>query len=97
MTTHSARPDDTRVHRKFVAKGHDAQLQEAQMNNFQVVVNLMYSETSIRGVIARRDKWTITVTPKEGASYIIYKHAIESVQIIRPVPRLASVEAAEAA
>lgn len=62
--------------KKFVAKGHDAQLQEAQFNNYEVEVALMSGGEPIIGRITKRDKYTITV-----AGLIIYKHAIETIGI----------------
>ena len=71
---------------KFVAKGHDAQLQDAQINKLPTVITLT-SGAVITGTIAKRDKYTITLchTSGESAGYneIFYKHAIEGVLIKR--------------
>lgn len=68
--------------KKFVAKGHDAQLQEAQFGNYEVVVTLMSGGDTIVGQIAKRDKFTITVRELEAKhDCIIYKHAIETIVI----------------
>ena len=73
-------------HRKFVAKGHDAQLMDAQMNALQTTVKLMSGESAI-GIIVKRDKFTITIRYcagiQTGMEEIFYKHAIESVMIVR--------------
>ena len=79
--------DDRPAPRKFVAKGHDSQLQEAQHNKFPVEVLTINGEEIIRGVISRRDKYTITVKLESGRDagkdLIIYKHAIESILVNR--------------
>jgi sRNA-binding regulator protein Hfq len=73
--------------RPFVAKGHDAQLQDAQFSNREIRI-MTISGVETVGKIIRRDKFTITmeVTMGEdtGAHEIFYKHAIESVQIKKP-------------
>lgn len=70
--------------KRFVAKGHDAQLQDAQHGKFPVEVITMGGEM-IKGTIARRDKFTITLTISSGTDagcdMILYKHAIESVLV----------------
>lgn len=75
--------------RKFVAKGHDSQLQEAQNNKFPVTLTLM-SQLIVSGIILKRDKYTITVRYtaglNSGMDEIYYKHAIESVLIDRRAP-----------
>lgn len=70
-------------HKKFVAKGHDAQLMDAQMSHAAVTLNTI-SGATFDGTISRRDKFTITLRDKEGQDEIFYKHAIESVRILRP-------------
>lgn len=73
--------------RKFVAKGHDAQLQDAQFSGREVRVATMGGDL-IFGKIVRRDKFTITLEVTQGtetgALEIIYKHGIESVQVKKP-------------
>ena len=71
--------------RKFVAKGHDAQLQEAQLGQIPVELTMM-SGISHFGIITKRDKFTITLTHSDGGDpdrtgcpEIFYKHAIEGV------------------
>jgi sRNA-binding regulator protein Hfq len=66
-----------------VAKGHDAQLKDAQDNGKPVRVVTMAGDT-VNGNISNRDRYTITV--RNGNVFTIYyKHAIESIQIIEPV------------
>jgi RNA chaperone Hfq len=66
----------------FVAKGHDRDLEHAQMNATPVTLRLMNSD-DVRGVIVRRDKFTVTLRHDEGEFMglegIYYKHGIESV------------------
>ena len=84
---HAPRRDDSERPgpRKFVAKGHDSQLQEAQHNKHPVEVLTLNGEDLIHGTISRRDKYTITLKLSKGndagKDLIIYKHAIESVLI----------------
>lgn len=70
--------------RRFVAKGHDAQLLDAQNNRFPTAITLT-SGLEVFGNIARRDKFTITLHLSRGADkgkdLLIYKHAIESILI----------------
>lgn len=87
-----ARPDQARPEqprKKFVAKGHDSQLQDAQYGKFPVEVTTMGDGTVIHGLITRRDKFTITLRitrgTDEGKELIVYKHAIESVLINKAV------------
>lgn len=72
--------------RPFVAKGHDAQLMEAQHNSLPTTLTTMFGNTFV-GTIVKRDKFTITLRHSEGESAgqdeIFYKHAIESVLIRR--------------
>lgn len=80
------RPEQPR--KKFVAKGHDSQLQDAQYSKAEVRITTM-DGIVYRGTISRRDKYTITVniesigvdTSAAGFDVIIYKHAIESILI----------------
>jgi sRNA-binding regulator protein Hfq len=73
--------------RPFVAKGHDAQLQDAQNSGREIRITTIAGEIAF-GKIARRDKFTITleITQGEdtGAHDIFYKHAIESVRVKNP-------------
>lgn len=87
----TARPSfDTPRKAPFVAKGHDAQLMEAQQNRLPTQLTLM-SGVSFGGIITRRDKFTVTLRHDEvdgsaqrsGMDEIFYKHAIESVLIDR--------------
>lgn len=77
--------------KKFVAKGHDSQLQDAQYNKFPVLVTTMDGGI-IEGTVTRRDKYTITVTLGDRAAHLagkdlmIFKHSIESVLIDRSTP-----------
>lgn len=71
---------------KFVAKGHDAQLQDAQFGKIPVRVTLI-SGSVIRGTVSKRDKFTITINHESGdfagCDEIVYKHAIEGVMLLR--------------
>lgn len=73
-------PQASAPHKKFVAKGHDAQLMDAQMNHLPVSLTTV-SGTTIAGTISKRDKYTITIRSEAGQDEIFYKHAIESVLI----------------
>lgn len=72
---------------KYVAKGHDAQLQQAMYSKSPVKLHLfgMGAPYSATGLITRRDKFTITLAHITGDNYgleeIFYKHAISSVLI----------------
>jgi len=90
MHLHRApRSDDSRGGGKprFVAKGHDAQLQDAQSQGLAVRMRLCNAPDPVEGVITRRDRYTITLRHAAGADTgleeIFYKHAIESV-LIKP-------------
>lgn len=78
--------DGTAGPRKFVAKGHDAQLQEAQYGNLATTLTTL-SGAVITGTIVKRDKFTITLRHSIGKNIgqdeIFYKHAIEGVLITR--------------
>lgn len=69
--------------KRFVAKGHDAQLQDAQHARRVITINTMSGE-SHSGIIARRDKFTVTLETTGGDHEIFYKHAIESIGIGAP-------------
>ena len=74
--------------RKFTPKGHDAQLHEAQNNQIPVRVRLVAGGKDIFGIVTKRDKFTITVRHNQesvdaGCDEILYKHAIESVMLLR--------------
>jgi RNA chaperone Hfq len=88
--------------KKFVAKGHDSQLQDAQHNKHPVEI-MTTSEVTLAGTISRRDKYTITLRLSRGTDagkdLIVYKHAIESVLIDRAAaeaPKSAESEPASA-
>lgn len=66
---------------KFVAKGHDAQLQDAQLGKLLTILTLVSGER-YEGFILKRDKFTITLA-HSGGDEIFYKHAIEGVLIKR--------------
>lgn len=69
---------------KFVAKGHDVQLQDAQYNNIPVKVELISDLPSIEGNVVRRDKYTITVREFDCLNEVlIYKHAIATIVLKR--------------
>lgn len=75
--------------KKFVAKGHDAQLQEAQYNSLPVYLLLLDAPADgwEEGKIVRRDKYTVTFRCATGQfaglDQIVYKHAIAKVVIKR--------------
>lgn len=73
--------------KRFVAKGHDAQLQDAQYQNAEIRVTTIGGDIAF-GRIIRRDKFTITLEitqgSEQGAHEIFYKHGIESLQIKKP-------------
>lgn len=72
--------------KRFVAKGHDAQLQDAQMNGLPVRITCL-SGIVVNGTITRRDKYTVTLqhdaenAADGGEQEIFYKHAIESILV----------------
>lgn len=68
--------------RKFVAKGHDAQLQDAQHNRLDTTLVTLAGDT-FNGTVIKRDKFTITLRLDSGEETIFYKHAIESITIKR--------------
>jgi sRNA-binding regulator protein Hfq len=67
---------------RFVAKGHDAQLLDAQTNGNLTEITTQSGERFV-GTITRRDKYTISLACPgcPAGDYIIYKHAIETVLI----------------
>lgn len=73
--------------KKFVAKGHDSQLQDAQYGKLPTTITTLRGDT-VRGTVVKRDKYTITLRLAEGSmagqDEIFYKHAIESVMVQRP-------------
>lgn len=81
------RPPVDGERKRFVAKGHDAQLQDAQNTHREIRIVTTGGET-VYGKIIRRDKFTITLEitqgSEAGANEIFYKHAIESVRIKAP-------------
>lgn len=76
----------TETRKKFIAKGHDAQLQDAQYGKFEVRLALL-SGDKCYGTVVKRDKFTITLRHNggefDGQEEIFYKHAIESVLVFR--------------
>lgn len=74
--------------KKFVAKGHDAQLQDAQYGKNTVIITTMSGEFVI-GNVVRRDKFTVTIRITKGtdvgSELIVFKHAIESILIEKSV------------
>lgn len=82
-----SRDGASQPHKKFVAKGHDAQLQDAQINKLPTTITLISGAVWV-GTVSKRDKFTITLhhaegTPVAGMDEIFYKHAIEGVLIDR--------------
>jgi sRNA-binding regulator protein Hfq len=68
---------------KFVAKGHDRQLEEAQFGKFFTTILPMGNDEAYLGKIIRRDKYTVTIMSEQGVESMVYKHAIESICIDR--------------
>jgi len=73
--------------KKFEAKGHDRQLQEAQFGKNRVRITTVAGER-FYGTITRRDKFTVTLLHEHkagvehsGLEEIFYKHAIEGVLV----------------
>ena len=70
---------------KYVAKGHDAQLQNAMYSKSIVRLQILGKDRTAIGLITKRDKFTITLSHTVGDLFgmdeIFYKHAIESVLI----------------
>lgn len=62
---------------KFVAKGHDRQLDEMKKANQEVTV--IIAGDGLTGKIVTKDKWTITLDCGRGEHHLIYKHAIERI------------------
>lgn len=69
--------------KKFEAKGHDVQLQDAQYGAKECTVRLIGIDQPVIGVICRRDRYTITLRSSSGDDTIYFKHAIESIFIER--------------
>jgi sRNA-binding regulator protein Hfq len=86
LASHDGVPVRRPAGNKFVAKGHDAQLQDAQYSKSKVILT-MISGASISGLLVKRDKFTITIRHQSGEyigqDEIFYKHAIEGVLVIR--------------
>ena len=70
--------------KKFEAKGHDKQLQEAQNARHEVDVCTI-SGRQFNGEITRRDRYTVTIRTDD-QTLIIFKHAIETIEILRGRP-----------
>lgn len=72
--------------KKFVAKGHDAQLEGAQYGGNKVRLALVAGD-KVYGRVERRDKFTVTLRhdigdhEASGLTEIFYKHAIEGVLV----------------
>lgn len=89
--THDAyqpRPAEVIAPKRFVAKGHDSQLQQAQYEKTPVLV-ISQGGMEYTGVIVRRDRYTVTLTLSSGLNAgrqaIVYKHAIEVLIPLTPV------------
>lgn len=87
----SAPPRDMGAKKKaFVAKGHDAQLKEAQNEGYFVTLTTMLGER-FEGKIIRRDRYTVTLKSSANGVFtdevatIYYKHGIISLTIRKPV------------
>ena len=62
---------------KFVAKGHDAILKNAQDAGSNIEIVTMSGEVII-GKLLNRDKFTVTLMGDDGRKLTVYKHGIES-------------------
>lgn len=69
---------------KFVAKGHDAILKNAQDAGEQIEIIAMSGDVIV-GKILNRDKFTVTILQDSGKKRTIYKHGIESFSIEKAV------------
>jgi sRNA-binding regulator protein Hfq len=67
---------------KFVAKGHDAILKNAQDAGSDIAIEFM-SGNQILGKLVNRDKYTITVLVPSGDKMTVYKHAIEFFTVVK--------------
>lgn len=65
---------------KFIPKGHDAILKNAQ-DSKQPIHMVMVSGEAADGTVFNRDKFTITLESFDGVKTTYYKHAIESFSI----------------
>lgn len=79
------RHSDGAEKKKFVAKGHDAQLQAAQYDQAEVEVCTL-SDIVFRGTISRRDRYTLTIKDSSGVEVIVFKSAVESIRIKKATP-----------
>lgn len=71
--------------KKFIAKGHDAILKNAQDAGDMIKITAISGEIVI-GKLVNRDKFTITVIEDAtGDKATFYKHAIESFKIVKEV------------
>jgi sRNA-binding regulator protein Hfq len=59
----------------FQAKGHDAVLKAAQDRAATVTLTLT-SGVEVTGLIIARDRYTISIKPKDSDTVIVYKHFI---------------------
>lgn len=69
---------------KFVAKGHDAILKNAQDASERIEIIAMSGDVIV-GKILNRDKFTITILEDSGKKRTVYKHGIESFSIEKVV------------
>lgn len=71
----------------FEPKGHDAALSHVQNHALPISIQTLHGDTSITGIVVRRDRFTVTLERESksnpGFVYheIIYKHAIESISL----------------
>jgi RNA chaperone Hfq len=64
-------------------KGHDVQLKDAQDNGLPVFITLMGGNV-LKGNIANRDRYTVTIITKhQNKRVIVYKHAIATLEIVQ--------------
>lgn len=86
---HTPRPNDKGP---FQAKGHDKQLQDAQYSlstlEIETIAGTFYS-----GKLVRRDRYTVTILSTTGVERIIFKHAIESIVVVRAAAELPKLAA----
>jgi RNA chaperone Hfq len=65
--------------RKFSPKGHDRILQRLQDEKHDIIVNVAGQQRI--GNITGKDKFTITLSCSDGVTRLIYKHAIDEIEL----------------
>lgn len=80
MNPHTQNPTDA-PKKKFVATGHDRQLQDAQYGHNEVEVALTTGDFLV-GRVIRRCRYTITIVTDSNEEFIIFKHAIATIKVV---------------